>query len=93
MATDRTELLIKDDSIFHFCPIFTYTIPINILLYHFLSDHILMPSYTLDSLKVCGNNFCFDLYIWYNFPGGSTVKNPPADAGDTGSLGLKDPLE
>ena len=28
------------------------------------------------------------------FPGGSVVKNPPANAGDTGSIpGLKEPLE
>ena len=32
---------------------------------------------------------------WFKgFPGGSVVKNPPANAGDTGSIpGLKDPLE
>ena len=33
------------------------------------------------------------MYIW-GFPGGSVVKNPPANAGDTGSiLESRDPLE
>ena len=31
---------------------------------------------------------------WVDFPGGAVVKNPPASAGDTGSiLGQEDPLE
>ena len=31
---------------------------------------------------------------WVDFPGGAVVKNPPANAGDTGSiLGQEDPLE
>ena len=25
-------------------------------------------------------------YTWQGFPGGSVVKNPPANAGDTGSI-------
>ena len=31
---------------------------------------------------------------WMDFPGGSVVKDPPANAGDAGStLGQEDPLE
>ena len=38
------------------------------------------------------------LALYKNFPGGSAVKNPPANAGDAGnpwvrSLGWEDPLE
>ena len=34
------------------------------------------------------------LYIWLGFPDGSEVKNPPANAGDTGSISESgDPLE
>ena len=38
------------------------------------------------------------LALYENFPGGSAVKNPPANAGDAGnprvrSLGWEDPLE
>ena len=36
---------------------------------------------------------CVCMYIW-GFPGGSVVKNPPANAGDTGSILVsRDPLE
>ena len=32
--------------------------------------------------------------MYYSFPGGSVVKNPPANAGDMGLiLGQEDPLE
>ena len=45
--------------------------------------------------------FCLGLNFivskWWGFPGGSVVKNPPANAGDTGDMGSitgsRDPLE
>ena len=54
-----------------------------------------------------GTQSCFELWQWnhqffcaqpsLNFPGGSVVKNPPANAGDTGVSGLipalEDPME
>ena len=33
-------------------------------------------------------NYCFSLFSSWGFPGGSVVKNPPANAGDTGDAGL-----
>ena len=33
------------------------------------------------------------IYLYLGFPGGSVVKNLPANAEDTGSLGQEDPLE
>ena len=32
------------------------------------------------------------IYLYLGFPGGSVVKNLPANAEDTGSLGQEDPL-
>ena len=32
------------------------------------------------------HNFCYILYLAWGFPGGSVVKNPPANAGDLGSI-------
>ena len=33
-------------------------------------------------------NYYFSLFSSWGFPGGSVVKNPPANAGDTGDAGL-----
>ena len=39
----------------------------------------------LSSITISLSNVCADQGIW-SFPGGSVVKNPPANAGDTGSI-------
>ena len=31
------------------------------------------------------HNFSVNLKLYYGFPGGTVLKNPPANAGDTGS--------
>ena len=43
-------------------------------------------------LSPLGGNYTVDLWgyqVFLDFPGGSAVKNPPANAGDTDSLGIE----